>query len=312
MSERQALDAKASTIMVGLCMLWGLQQVVLKLAAPDISTLMQVALRSGLSALMLYPLIKLADGKSLWDRDYLYPGMLAASLFAIEFFLLAQSLHFTSASHVVVLLYTAPIFVALGLHWKLPSERLSALQWSGIFLAFLGIVVTFIGRDGSSNTTQALSQMLWGDVLALLAGIFWAATTVVVRLSKLSEAPATQTLFYQLIGGFILLFPLTFILGQATIHWTGITIASLLFHSVLISFMSYLLWFALLKKYLASRLGVFSFLTPLFGMIFGVWLLNEKIEMNFIIGTVMVLFGVVVVSLQGWLKSTPAKAVQSD
>ncbi len=309
MRERQALDAKASSIMVGLCMLWGLQQVVLKLAAPDISTLMQVALRSGLSALMLYPFIKLATGQSLWDRDYLYPGMLAAALFAIEFLFLAQSLRFTSASHVVVLLYTAPIFVALGLHWKLPSERLSRLQWSGIFLAFLGIVVTFIGRD-SSNATQAFTQVLLGDLLALLAGIFWAATTVVVRLTKLSEAPATQTLFYQLIGGFILLFPLTFMMGQATIHWTGITIASLLFHSVLISFMSYLLWFALLKKYLASRLGVFSFLTPLFGMIFGVWFLNEKIEMNFIIGTVMVLLGVMVVSLQGWLKPHSVKAVK--
>lgn len=309
MSERQALDAKASSIMVGLCMLWGLQQVILKLAAPDISTLMQVALRSGLSALMLYPLIKLANGHSLWDRDYLYPGMLAAGLFAIEFFLLAQSLHFTSASHVVVLLYTAPIFVALGLHWKLPSERLSRLQWSGIFLAFLGIIVTFVGRD-ASHTTQALSQVLFGDLLALLAGIFWAATTVVVRLTKLSEAPATQTLFYQLIGGFILLFPLTFVMGQANIQWTSIAIGSLIFHSVLISFMSYLLWFALLKKYLASRLGVFSFLTPLFGMIFGVWFLNEKIEMNFIVGTMMVLLGVIVVSLQGWLKPHTTKVMK--
>ena len=72
--------------------------------------------------------------------------------------------------------------------------------------------------------------------------------------------------------------------------------------------MSYLLWFALLKRYLASRLGVFSFLTPLFGMIFGVWLLNEKLEMNFIVGTAMVLLGVIVVSLQGWLTPhQPAK-----
>ena len=309
MSERQALDIKASTLMVALCILWGLQQVVLKLAAPDISTLMQVALRSGLSALMLYPFIKLATGKSLWNKDMLYPRMLAAGLFAVEFLMLAQSLRFTSASHAVVLLYTAPIFVALGLHWKLPSERLSTLQWSGIFLAFLGIVVTFVGRD-SSNATHALSQILWGDLLALLAGVFWAATTIVVRLTKLSEAPATQTLFYQLVGGFILLFPLTFVLGQASIQWTSIAISSLIFHTVAISFVSYLAWFALLKKYLASRLGVFSFLTPLFGMLFGVYFLNEKIEMNFIVGTIMVLLGVVVVSLQGWLRPQPTKVTK--
>lgn len=82
MIERKALDVQASTIMFGLCILWGLQQVVLKMAAPDISTLMQVALRSGLSALMVYPLIKLAEGKALWSKDYLYPGLTVAILFA--------------------------------------------------------------------------------------------------------------------------------------------------------------------------------------------------------------------------------------
>lgn len=306
MIERKALDVQASTIMFGLCILWGLQQVVLKMAAPDISTLMQVALRSGLSALMVYPLIKLAEGKALWSKDYLYPGLTVAILFAAEFFMLAQAIRYTSASHTVVLLYTSPIFVALGLHWKLPSERLSILQWCGIFIAFLGIVVTFIGRNGSSE--YDLSRVLFGDFLALLAGVLWAATTIAVRLSKLSDAPATQTLFYQLAGGFVFLFPLTFILGQANIHWTTLAISSLIFHSVAISFASYLIWFWLLKSYLASRLGVFSFLTPLFGMLFGMWLLNESIEMNFIIGTAMVMAGVLVVSLQGWFKPKNSNA----
>ncbi len=306
MIERKALDVQASTIMFGLCILWGLQQVVLKMAAPDISTLMQVALRSGLSALMVYPLIKLAEGKALWSKDYLYPGLTVTILFAAEFFMLAQAIRYTSASHTVVLLYTVPIFVALGLHWKLPSERLSILQWCGIFIAFLGIVVTFIGRNGSSE--YDLSRVLFGDFLALLAGVLWAATTIAVRLSKLSDAPATQTLFYQLAGGFVFLFPLTFVLGQASIHWTTLAISSLIFHSVAISFASYLIWFWLLKSYLASRLGVFSFLTPLFGMLFGVWLLNESIEMNFIMGTAMVMAGVLVVSLQGWFKPKNSNA----
>ncbi|RBA28519.1 EamA/RhaT family transporter, partial [Acinetobacter junii] len=65
---------------------------------------------------------------------------------------------------------------------------------------------------------------------------------------------------------------------------------------------SFLAWFWLLRNYLASRLGVFSFLTPLFGIIFGVWLLDENIEVNFIFGTALVLLGILVVSLQGWLR----------
>lgn len=300
MSSRQALDSKASGIMLGLCILWGLQQVVLKLAAPDISAVMQIALRSGLSALMVYPMIKLAKGTSLWGRDYLLAGILVGLLFAAEFFLVAQALRFTSAAHTVVLLYTAPIFVALGLHWKLPSERLSLIQWLGIACAFFGIVIAFLFRPTASQA--AASSALWGDALALLAGVLWAATTIAVRLTKLAEAPATQTLFYQLFIAFLVLLPVAFFMGQATIHWSVLSLTSLLFHTVVVSFASYLIWFWLLKKYLASQLGVFSFLTPIFGMCFGVILLNEQLELNFLVGTCFVLMGVMVVSLHHKIK----------
>ncbi|MCH7328757.1 DMT family transporter [Acinetobacter modestus] len=300
MDERKALDATASGLMIVLCMIWGLQQVILKMAAPDISPLMQIALRSGLAALLLLPLLYLDKTTQLLNRQNLKAGVLVALLFSLEFFLLAQALQLTSASHAVVLLYTAPIFVALGLHWKFPSERLSTLQWVGIAIAFLGILVTFL-RVESGLHSALQQQMLWGDLLALAASIAWAATTITVRLSSLAQAAVTQTLFYQLAGSFVLLFGLAVILGQETIHFTPLVLGSLAFHTLVVSFASFLAWFWLLRNYLASRLGVFSFLTPLFGMAFGVWLLGEKIELNFLIGAVLVLFGIVIVSFQGWI-----------
>jgi len=301
MDERKALDAKASGLMIVLCMIWGLQQVILKMAAPDISPLMHIALRSGLAALLLLPLLWLDKNSQLFNRQNLKAGGLVAVLFSLEFFLLAQALNLTSASHAVVLLYTAPIFVALGLHWKLPSERLSVLQWSGIAIAFMGIVVTFI-RLNQGPTTVLEQQMLWGDLLALAAAIAWAATTITVRLSSLAQAAVTQTLFYQLAGSFVLLFSLAVFLGQSTIHFTPLVFGSLAFHTLIVSFASFLAWFWLLRNYLASRLGVFSFLTPLFGLAFGVWLLDETVELNFVVGSVLVLLGIIVVSLQGWLR----------
>lgn len=295
---RKAVDAKASGLMLVLCMIWGLQQVVLKIAAVDIAPIMQIAIRCGLSALMVYPLIKLPQGVGLFSKKYLLAGMGLAFLFSAEFFLVAEALRFTSASHTVVLLYTAPIFVALGLNWKFASECLSALQWSCIFIAFVGIVVTFIGKD---TQTGQFSKVLLGDAMALLAGVMWALTTICLRLSKLAEAHPTQTLFYQLMGGFILLMPLAFALGQTEVRWTLLTLSSLAFHTLIMSFASLMIWFWLLKNYLANHLGVFSFLTPLFGIAFGVIFLDEKIEFNFILGTTLVMLGILVVSLQGWI-----------
>lgn len=301
MDERKALDQTASSLMIVLCMVWGLQQVILKMAASDISPLMQIALRSGLAALLLLPLVLLDQKSQLKNPKNVKAGALVAVLFSLEFFLLAQALQLTSASHAVVLLYTAPIFVALGLHWKLPSERLTLLQWTGIGIAFIGIVVTFI-RPQQIGVNTFQQQMLWGDLYALAAAIAWAATTLTVRLSSLAQAAVTQTLFYQLAGSFILLLGLAFFLGQAVVQWTPLVMGSLAFHTLIVSFASFLAWFWLLRNYLASRLGVFSFLTPLFGIIFGVWLLDENIEANFIFGTALVLLGILVVSLQGWLR----------
>ncbi|MDD2880515.1 MAG: DMT family transporter [Rhodoferax sp.] len=300
MSTRQALDTRAITLMLVLCAVWGMQQVVLKATAADISPIMQIALRSGVAALLV--------GLVMWWRNEpmslgdgtLRPGMLVGLLFGLEFLLVAEGLRHTTASHMVVFLYTAPIFAALGLHWRLPAERLGALQWLGIALAFGGIALTFLGRSTPANTLTG--NVLWGDFLGLLGGVAWAATTVVVRSSSLSNAPATQTLLYQLIGAFVLMLAGAFATGQARFNPTPAVWASLAFHSLVVSFASFLVWFWLLRKYLASRLGVFSFLTPLFGMVFGAWLLSEPIETSFLLGAVPVMIGIVLVSGGAWVQ----------
>lgn len=285
-------------IMVVLCLIWGLQQVALKAAAPDVSPLLQIALRSGIAA-VLVGLLMAGRGERISLRDGTWrPGLLVGFLFALEFLLVGEGLRFTSASHMVVFLYTAPIFVALGLHWKVHAERLAVLQWLGIALAFGGIVVTFFGR----GQPGAVPGSLWGDFLALLAGIAWAATTVAVRLSSLAMQPAPKTLFYQLVGGFVLLMLAAIALGQTGFKSTPIAWSSLLFQALIVSFASYLTWFWLLRRYLASRLGVFSFMTPLFGVAFGVWLLDEPLEPSFLVGSVLVLAGIILVSGYGWIR----------
>lgn len=301
MDTRKALDGRATGLMLILCLVWGLQQVLLKAAAPDIAPLLQIALRSGAAALLVSALM-LRRGERVLLRDGTWrPGLLVGFLFALEFLLVGEGLRHTSASHMVVFLYTAPIFVALGLHWKLPAERLGRIQWLGIALAFAGIVLTFFGRQQPAGTTQP-GNILWGDFLALLAGIAWAATTVVVRLSRLARASATRTLLYQLAAAFVLLTLAAVALGQTAIRPTPLAWGSLAFQALVVSFASYLAWFWLLRHYLASRLGVFSFLTPLFGMAFGVLLLDEPLEPSFLAGAALVLAGIALVSGYGWFR----------
>lgn len=296
---RKGADFFLFQLMLLLCAIWGSQQVAIKLAAEDIAPMLQVALRSGIAAVLVGILLLWQRGWRGWLGSTWLAGMLAGVLFALEFFFIALGLRYTSASHMAVFLYTAPIFSALGLHLMLPSERLRRLQWLGIALCFGGVVMAF-GVGGEWSEIDA--DILLGDALGLCAGMAWGATTVVVRGSRLSEAPAGLTLFYQLTVAFVLLlgYALAMVdLGQ--VRWTPLAIGSVLLQGVVVSFFTYLAWFWLLRRYLASNMAVFSFMTPLFGVTFGVLVLDEPLTLNFIIGAALVLAGIMLVSSERWL-----------
>jgi len=290
---RGALDARAIGLMVLLCLAWSLQQISLKSVSDQASPMLMVALRSLLALLLLAALMHRrgeVPSRARWKS-----GAVVGGLFALEYLLLADALRLNHASPVIVFLYTAPIFAALGLHFQLPAERLSAVQWTGIALAFGGIAVAFLGGVGGASG-RAASPALLGDGLALLAGVAWGATTVMIRCSGLASAPATETLMYQLLGAFALLLPMAWLTGQWRFRPSAAVWMHLGFQSLVVSFASFLTWCWLLRRYLASELGVLSFLTPLFGVVLGVWLLGESLEREFVAGSGLVLAGIGLVS----------------
>jgi drug/metabolite transporter (DMT)-like permease len=300
---RKPIDGFAATVMIVLCLAWGLQQVAIKAVIADVSPMLQVAVRCGIAALLVWVFSRLVARERWLPGIALRSGLVAGILFALEFLFIAEGLRRTNASHMAVLIYTAPMFAAVGLHLRIPDERLTPLQWVGIGLAFAGLAVAFLAPAfGSGDAHPASRDWLLGDFIGLCAGASWGLTTVVIRTSRLSEAPAAQTLFYQLAVGFVLLLPFAVAIGDTHFHGTALVWGSLAFQSVVISFLSYLTWFWLLRKYFAAKLGVLSFLTPLFGVALGIVLLHEHVSIAFIVGSVFVLIGLIVVNGQGWLR----------
>jgi len=284
-------------LMTLLCVIWASQQVALKATAADFSPMLQTSLRCGFGALLvsLFVLVRRRGGFT-HNEPTLWPGALAGFLFASEFMLAAIAIELTNVAHLIVLLYTAPIFAAIGLAIYLPNERLHRLQWLGIFLAFGGIVIAFW-----EPTDQGLSDVLIGDLLALAAGAIWGSTTVVVRTSSLTRAPAALTLIYQLVACFLLLFAVAWFTDDLRFNPTPLVLTSFTFQVVVVSFFSYLVWFWMLKTYLASRLGVFSFMTPVLGVVLSVLLLDDNFGPRFLIGTLLVVVGITFVSAHSFI-----------
>ena len=300
MDSRRPIDLSAILVMVMLCMIWSMQQIGFKASEEDAAPVFQLALRSGGAALLVWALVALRGGRIAFGGRVAALGALAGLFFALEYVALGEAVKRTTASHAVVFLYTAPIFAAVGLHLRLPSERLAPLQWLGILIAAAGIAYAFLAH-GSDSHPQADGVTLVGDLLALLGGALWGATTLIIRASGLSRVPPSHTLFYQLAVGFLVLGLVSMLTGQASLHLTPLLGANLLFQTVVICFFSYLIWFTMLSRYVASQLGVFTFMTPLFGVMLGAVLLDEPLTFAFLAGTVAVCLGILLVSLQPWL-----------
>ena len=290
---RQPLDARAMSLMLLLCVLWGGQQSVIKLVADDMAPTLQISIRSGIGLLLIAGFMALRGISFALHRGPWRAGVVAGLLFGFEFLLIGEGLRYTTASHMAVFLYTAPIFTALGLHFFLPQERLSTWQWAGIGLCFVGIAIAFLG--GFAQPTISAS-ILWGDFLGLLAGLLWGSTTVVLRVTGLNRIPAAQTTLYQLTAAFLILLAAALLSDQMSVNWTPELVAALAAQGVVIAFFTLLVWFWLLTHYLASRLASFTFLTPLFGVAFGVMLLDDPLDMAFVVGAVLVIVGVSIVN----------------
>lgn len=297
--QRKQVDTYATLVMTSLCIVWGIQQVAIKGVADEISPALQVAIRSGAAAGLIYLLIILKKTSLENFANCLIPGGAVGILFGFQFLFVAEGLRYTSASHMSVFLYTAPIFAALGLQFFRPDERLCAPQWIVIAIAFAGICVAFLsGKAPDDNSSKTLA----GDIMGLFAGLSWGATTVLVRCSSLSGAPASLTLFYQLTGGFLLLSAYSYFSDQNHFEPGAVGIASLIFQSAIVGFLSYLAWYSLMHKYMASQLGILSFMTPVFGVITAVFFLSEQLQSGFISGSILILSGISVVSGWPWFR----------
>ncbi len=301
--DRKPLDATAFSLMTLLCLLWGVQQVVIKLTAPYVSLVMQAGIRSVIATVLLVAWARVR-GIALFNRDgTFWPGLVAGLLFAVEFLFIYAGLAHTNASRMVVFIYLTPPLTALGLSMFLPGERLSVRQWGGVLVSFGGVVLAF-----SEGFNAARGSTWLGDLFGIVAAIFWAATTVVIRTTSLARATATKTLFDQLGMSAVLLAPVSRLMGETGVSAVNSSvIASLAYQGVIVAFASYLVWFWLLTRYLAARLSVLSFMTPLFGVLAGVLVLHEPLTPLFFSAAALVAAGIVLVN--GRTAPAPSHAV---
>ncbi|MGJ7545244.1 DMT family transporter [Variovorax sp. LT1R16] len=294
MTDRKShLDPRATTLLVACCAFWGLQQILIKTTVTEVPPMWQATLRM-CGAVALLWLWCLARGVKLFERDgTLWSGLLVGALFAGEFLCIYTGLQYTTASRLTVFLYCSPFVVAVLLPRFVPAERLRGVQWAGLALAFAGVLFAF----SESFTHAASPTQLRGDALALLAGLLWGLTTLVLRTTRMATASAEKALFYQ-IAVTAAASPLMSVLLGETRGWSysGYAWFSIALQTAIGAFASYLTWMWLLRHYPATRISSFTFLTPLFALVFGVVLLKEPLTVRLLLALAGVGVGILLVN----------------
>src|SRR5947207_6934642 len=273
-SAGRALTPGAVALMLMLCLSWGFNQIAVKLVLPEVPPMLQALTRS-LGALPVLLLIGWFRGVKFFERDgTLWPGLSAGLIFGIEFVLIYRGLLLTSASRAVVFLYAAPFFVALGSYVFL-GERLRPSQWGGLALSFAGVALA-IGVPQANVD----ANVLLGDLLIVAGSALWATTTLIVKATALIKAPAEKGLGYQVALSIPILAFAAWISGETITHQPSpLSLALLAYQAFWVVGLTFLLWFALVKTYSASKLSAFTFITPLFGVVASYFIMHYTLTL---------------------------------
>ena len=287
------LPLSAGLILGVLCFLWGANAVSIKFSNQGMPPLMAAALRSMVSGFLLWVYARAMGKKVGFPRGQIRHAIVIGVLFGMEFLFVYWALSYTPASRSMIFLYTHPFWVAMGAHFFLKGDRLASTKVFGLLLAFFGVAAVFRARS------PELPELYWiGDLMALTAAVFWAATTLYIkRTTETVQLDHYQTLFAQLFFSFPVLALGSLLFEQpADLNLTPLVIAALAYQGVVVAFASFLVWFWLIHRYAVSRLAAFTFMAPLFGVILGGLVLGEPITVFVWVGLVCVAGGIYLVN----------------
>jgi len=287
------IPASGILCLVILSLIWGANMVSIKVSNQGVPPILAAAVRSVVASFLLWMYARAMGERVFLGRDGFVHGVIVGFIFGVEFLLLYVGLSYTDASRAVIFLYTHPFWVALAAHFLLQGDRLTWTKAAGLALAFIGVGLVFGAR---SSHLGSLSRL--GDLMELGAAILWAASTIYIKqLTVNRPVSPVQTLFAQLFFSIgVLAFGSLLFEREQTITLTPLIVACVFYQSVIVAFASYLVWFWMIHRYQVSRLAAFTFLAPMFAVIFSGLLLGEPLTVSLWVGLTLVAAGIYLVN----------------
>lgn len=287
MMTKDNIDTKGILVILVLTLLWGFNYTTIKFSNTGLSPVFTSFLRSVIASFCGILYCMMIKQKLFHRGILLFHGIMVGTLFGLEFVCLYFALLYTDTARAIIFMYLSPFVVAAGAHLFL-KERLNIIKTTGLILAFLGVYFVFRGKPTTYN-----KLMLFGDLLTITGAILWGATTLYIKKFLAEKVHPINTFLYQLFFSIPIMFICALILEDKWIKQiNGYIVASLFYQSVIVAFASYFVWFKLIYEYPVAKLSSFTFLTPIFGVLFGMWFFKEQLTSWLVLGLTLVCIGI--------------------
>jgi len=270
---------------------WGASFIATKVALHDVSPITIVWLRFSLGVAILGLAVHLR-GQFAWPHrnEWMYFSLLGFLGITFHQWLQSNALQTSEAGTTAWIVSTTPVFMAL-LGWIVLNERLSWLKITGIFLAFIGVLVVVSKGDFSTISVGKFGAP--GDKLILVSAVNWAVFSVLSRRGLKTYA-ASLMMFYVMALGWVFTSILFFsnsniseVSNLTFDGWLGIA-----FLGIFCSGLAYIAWYDALQQLSSAQTGAFLYIEPLIAVVVAFFILGEPIMFVSLIGGGIILFGV--------------------
>ncbi|MCI0519942.1 MAG: DMT family transporter [Chloroflexi bacterium] len=271
--------------------IWGASFIATKFALRDIQPVTIVWLRFAMGLGVLGAVVAARRQFALPRRDeWGYLTLLGFLGITFHQWLQSNGLVTSQASTTAWIVATMPVFMAL-LGWLALKEKLRGLQWLGILLAAVGVLL--LVTRGDLKSVLAGSFGAAGDVLILISAPNWAIFSVLSRKGLQHHPPARMMFYVMLLGWLLTTIHFFAVAGVSDIPnltangWIGVV-----FLGVVCSGLAYVFWYDALQALPAAQLGVFLYVEPLVAAALAAWMLGEPLLPVTLLGGAAILFGV--------------------
>lgn len=276
------MSLKDALALFGLAALWGASFLFIRIASPVFGPLLTIQGRVTIAAFVLIIILtsmkRTAHFKQRW-KEYLMIGALNA---AIPFTLIATAELTLPASISAILNSLTPLFTALVV-WGWMKETLSVRKWLGIFIGVIGVGV-LVGWSSLPNTPETMIAI----VLSIISTISYGFAGVYAK-KAFTGVPPLSLATGQQAGAAILLLPFTlFYHPTSTESFSMIAVLSVVGLALFCTAIAYLLYFYLIESVGPTKTLSVTFLIPVFGIVWGIIFLHEKLTIGMVIGLIII------------------------